>query len=1041
MKLTHFWTRNLVLGLTLLLMVTAGAIAQSTSTDAILESLNYRSIGPFRGGRSAAVAGVPDKPMHGYFGAAGGGVWKTEDGGSTWANISDGFFGGSIGALAVAPSDSNIIYVGGGEVTVRGNVSHGSGMWKSLDGGQTWEHIGLADSHHIPRIRIHPTNPDVVYVAALGHLYGPNQERGVYRTTDGGNSWERVLFVNDEVGACDLVIDPGNARVLYATTWRILRTPYSLESGGEGSGIFKSTDGGDSWTEITSNRGMPKGPIGISGITVSPVDSRRVWAIIEAPEGGVFRSDDAGQSWSRINEERKLRQRAWYYTRIFAGPQSIDEVYVVNVRFWRSNDGGRNFSSLGTPHGDHHDLWINPQDPDHLIIADDGGGQVSFDRGENWSTYMNQPTAQFYRVTTDEHFPYRIYGAQQDNSTVRILHRTNGGSIGERDWEPTAGGESGHIAPDPENPDIVYGGSYGGYLTRINHATGEVRNIHIWPDNPMGHGAGDGKFRFQWNFPIFFSHDRKTLFAAGNVLFKTENEGKNWEQISPDLTRNDPTKLGPSGGPITKDNTSVEYYCTIFAAAQSPHDEKVIWAGSDDGLLHVTRDGGKNWDDVTPPEMPEWAQINSIEVHPSKKGSLYVAATRYKLDDFKPYLFKTNDFGKTWTQITEGIDRKHFTRVLRADPDRAGLLYAGTENGMYISFNDGGNWQPFQLNLPIVPITDLAIKNRDLIVATQGRSFWVLDDLSLLHQWKPALAKQPLHLFEPRPVVRMSGRGGRGSRTAGQNASNDVVLNFHLKELPTAPLSVTLKDPQGRTAQVYSTKPADGQNRLSLQPGLNSIRWNMRYAGAKTFAGMILWGGGTQGPRAVPGTYQAIFESGDLKQTLEFEIQIDPRISATVEDLQEQHDFIVTLRDKLTEVHETIIAIRDARDQIQTLQSRIGDREEFSAIAEQAKQLVTDMTQIEEALYQTQNESPQDPLNFPIRLNNRLSALISVVDMGDNAPTQQSRDVFAMLDKEIEVHLNKFKQMAFSDIPRFNAEVKKANVPAVFLESKFGKDK
>lgn len=720
----------LFFGLILLLPAHSIVSGQEDAHQMLNDATDFRSIGPFRGGRSAAVTGVRGKPMLYYQGAAGGGVWKTTDGGSSWGNISDGYFGGSVGAIEVAPSDPNIIYVGGGEVTVRGNVSHGYGMWKSYDGGQTWAQSGLPDSRRIPRIRVHPTDPDIVYAAVLGHLHGPNQERGVYRSRDGGTTWERILFASEEAGAVDLVIDPNNPRVLYASMWKINRTPYSLESGGEGSGIWKSTDGGDTWTEISQNKGLPKGPLGISGIAVSPVDSNRVWAIVEAPEGGLFRSDDAGKNWKRINDERKLRQRAWYYTRVYAGPKNVDEVYVLNVRFWRSTDGGATFNSISTPHGDHHDLWIAPEDPDRMAIADDGGAQVSYSRGKTWSTYMNQPTAQFYRVTTDNHFPYRIYGAQQDNSTVRILHRSDRGSIGERDWEPTAGGESGHIAPDPVNPDIVYGGSYGGFLTRIDHRTGERRNIHIWPDNPMGHGAGDGKFRFQWNFPIFFSqHHPGTLFAAGNVLFKTEDEGASWQQVSPDLTRNDSSKLGSSGGPITQDNTSVEYFCTIFAAVESLHEPDVIWAGSDDGLLHITRDGGKNWSNVTPPDMPEWMQINSIEPHPTEKGGLYVAGTRYKSDDFKPYLYKTTDYGATWTQINKGIDRKHFTRVIRADPVRQGLLFAGTESGLYVSVDDGENWTLFQCNLPVVPITDMTFKNDDLVVATQGRSFWVLDDL------------------------------------------------------------------------------------------------------------------------------------------------------------------------------------------------------------------------------------------------------------------------------------------------------------------------
>lgn len=1034
-----------LLSLTCCLLATqTWSVAQDTARDGtqeLIDSHRFRQIGPFRGGRSAAVAGVPGKPMLAYMGAAGGGVWKTEDGGSNWRNITDGYFGGSIGAVEVSPSDPNIIYAGGGEVTVRGNVSHGYGIWKTIDGGKTWDHMGLEDSRRIPRIRIDPKDPNIVYAAVLGHLYGPNQQRGVYKSTDGGKTWNRTLFVNEEVGACDLIIDPNNSRVLYASTWRILRTPYSLESGGEGCGLWKSTDGGETWNEITRSRGLPQGTVGIIGVTVSPVDSNRVWAIIEANDGGLFRSDNGGESWTRINDERKLRQRAWYYSRIYAGPTNIDEVYCVNVRFWRSRDGGKTFGSIRTPHGDHHDLWIDPTDANRMIVADDGGAQITFNGGETFSTYMNQPTAQFYRVTTDNHFPYRIYGAQQDNSTVRISSRGSGGGIGERDWESTAGGESGHIAPHPENPDIVYGGSYGGFLTRVNHATGERRNINVWPDNPMGHGAVDGKYRFQWNFPIFFSpHDAGTLYTAGNALFKSTDEGGSWTAISPDLTRNDPTKLQSSGGPITKDNTGVEYYCTIFAAAESPHEAGTLWCGSDDGLLHLTRDGGENWTNVTPPELPEWAQINSIEVHPTEPGGLYVAATRYKLDDFKPYLFKTTDYGKTWKSIVQGIDRKHFTRVVRADPDRAGLLYAGTETGLYISFDDGGNWKSFQCNVPITPITDLTIKEGDLIVATQGRSFWVLDDLTLLHQWDEKVSDSPFTLFKTRPVYRMGGGGGRGSLTRGESVSGGVRIKFRSKEAIGKKSKATLKitDPSGNVAKTYSTKPGKNEDRLSVNAGLNEVVWNTAYSGAETFKGMVLWGGGTGGPRAVPGTYKVTVTLGEGDEAnvfeSEFDLLKDPRASASQEDLQAQFDFQIEVRDKLTETHRGIQKIRDLTSQLGSFKKRIAKKEDYKELAQQAQKLIDEMSVIEKELYQTQNQSPQDPLNYPIKLNNRLSALVGVVASGDNPPTAQAiavRDeVVALIDEQLE----KLDTIVTTGVTEFNEAVSAANVPAIFSD-------
>jgi len=670
--------------------------AQENSEE-LYSALEYRLIGPFRGGRSAAVTGVPGKPNLFYFGAAGGGVWKTTNGGRDWSNISDGYFGGSIGAIEVAKSDPNVMYVGGGEKTVRGNVSSGYGVWKTEDGGKTWTPAGLKDSRHVPRIVIHPKDYNVVYAAVLGNIYKSTEERGVYKSMDGGKNWKKVLFSNASAGAVDLIMDPNNPRILYASTWNVQRTPYSLSSGGEGSALWKSTDSGETWQEISQNDGFPKDTLGIIGVTVSPVNSERVWAIVENKEkGGVYRSDDAGETWKLMNDERNLRQRAWYYTRIYADSENEDKVYVLNVNYHTSTDGGKTYSSANAPHGDHHDLWIAPGDSQRMIMGDDGGAQITYDGGETWSTYHNQPTSQFYRVTTDNSFPYRIYAAQQDNSTVRIKHRTEGGSIGEGDWESTAGGESAHIAVDPENPEIVYGGSYDGFLTRYNHETGTVRSISVWPDNPMGHGAENLKYRFQWNFPIFFSpHDPNKLYTASNHLHMTTNEGESWKEISPDLTRNDKSKQKSSGGPITQDNTSVEYYSTIFAAAESPVKEGLLWTGSDDGLVHVSRDGGENWENVTPKGMPEWMMINSIEPSAFDAGTAYIAGTRYKLGDFTPYLYKTTNFGKSWKKITKGIPSEHFTRVVREDPGMQGLLYTGTETGMYISFDDGANWKAF----------------------------------------------------------------------------------------------------------------------------------------------------------------------------------------------------------------------------------------------------------------------------------------------------------------------------------------------------------
>lgn len=1031
-----------------LICPTGSLLGQSSSSapegqwKAIFDSHDYRLVGPFRGGRSCAVAGVEDKPFEFYFGSTGGGVWKTTDGGNSWQNISDGFFGGSIGSVAVAPSDPNVIYVGTGEKTVRGNVSHGNGVWKSTDAGTTWTHIGLEDSRHVTRIRIHPTNPDVAYAAALGHLFGPNQQRGVFKTVDGGKTWDRVLFVNEEVGAVDLVLDPSDSDTLYASTWRIKRTPYSLESGGEGCGLHKSTDGGATWQPLHKNSGFAKSTLGIIGITVSPLDSQRLYALAEAKDGGLFRSDNGGQSWSKVSEDRNLRQRAWYYTRLLASPESLDTVYVMNVGFWKSTDGGQNFNSIRTPHSDHHDLWIDPQNTERMIVANDGGAQVSFNGGRSWSSMETQPTAQFYRVTTDNAFPFRIYGAQQDNSTVRVAHHNlDGGSIDQRQWESTAGGESGHIAVDPENNDIVYGGSYGGYLERVNHATGQRQTITVWPDNPIGRGADDHKFRFQWNFPIFFSpHNPKQLYAAGNVLFRSEDQGSSWTAISPDLTRNDPQKMGSSGGPITKDNTGVETYCTIFAALESPHQAGVIWAGSDDGKLHLTQDDGETWNDVTPPTLPEWAQINSLEAHPTEAGGLYLAATRYKSDDFKPYLFRTMDFGKTWTQINEGIARDHFTRVIRADKERPGLLFAGTENGMYVSLNDGQQWYPFQQNLPIVPVTDLAIKDQSLIVATQGRAFWMIDDLSRLRQWKPEFAKEALHVFPPSVSSHIL-TGGRRSRDAGVNKSTAPELHFYLKDVPETEVdfSITISDEAGTEIIKYVRKPEPktNQRKLNLESGMNSIGWNLRYPAAETFDGLVLWAGGTQGPKAVPGTYPIRIQMGEQTMESEFQILPDPRSEATAEDYQAQFDFLISVRDKLSEIHKSIRKIRSAEKQIDALQKRIERAEKleegdnYSDLSDQAKSLLKELNAIEEALYQTKNESPQDPLNYPIRLNNRLSGLVSVVQTGNNRPTKQAEDFREEVTSLIDAELQKLSDVVENKLPALNDAVHQAKVPAV----------
>jgi len=1012
--------------------------AEVAFPEELYSSLEYRLIGPFRGGRSAAVTGVPGEPNLFYFGATGGGVWKTTNGGRTWENISDGFFGGSIGAIEVAKSDPNVIYVGGGEKTLRGNVSSGYGVWKSVDAGKTWQQAGLKKSRHVPRIRIHPTNPDIVYAAVLGNIYKPTQERGVYKSIDGGKTWKKTLFTNDSAGAIDLVLDPTNPRTMYASTWRARRTPYSLSSGGDGSALWKSTDSGETWSEISKNEGFPKDTLGIIGVTVSPKNSDRVWAIVENKEkGGLYRSDDGGKKWTQVNSERKLRQRAWYYTRLYADTEDEDVVYVLNVRYHKSTDGGKSFNTFNAPHGDHHDLWISPENSKRMIIGDDGGAQISYDGGETWSTYYNQPTAQYYRVTTDNAFPYRIYVAQQDNSTIRIKHRSDGASISEEDWEETAGGESAHIAVDPTNNDIVYGGSYDGFLTRANHKTGTVRGINVWPDNPMGHGAEGMKYRFQWNFPIIFSkHNPKKLYTFSNHVHVTENEGQSWKLLSGDLTRNDPTKLVSSGGPITQDNTGVEYYCTIFAANESPIKEGLLWVGSDDGLIHVTKDGGENWENVTPPNMPEWSMINSIEPSAFDEGTCYVAATRYKLGDFEPYLYKTTDYGKTWIKITKGINKEHFTRVVREDPKQKGLLYAGTETGMYISFDDGQNWTPFQLNLPIVPITDLTIKDNNLIVATQGRSLWIIDDLTVLHQLEKGNISVASHLYKPKDSYRTKGRARTTpSKTEGQNHPNGVITHFYVKDFAEKDsISLMYATMAGDTLATYSTYSKEKDKKLKVKKGGNTFVWNTRGKSAEKLKGMILWWASLSGPKAVPGDYKVSLNVKGNTTTETFTILPDPRAEATVADMQKQYDFISDVNKTVDKAHQSIKKIGKIKDQLDAFSKQNKDNEATKDLVEKAEKMKESFEEVEKALYQTKNQSNQDPLNFPIKLTNKLGHLNSLVGLDDFPPTEQDIAVKNELTAQINTQLKAFDELVDKEIKEFNEAFNNLKLDYLFLE-------
>ncbi len=999
-----FWVAGILLSLNVL---SGNLHAQQVPDSAVYNALQWRLIGPHRGGRADGVTGVPGSDKSYYFASTGGGVWKTLDAGKTWKSVSDGFFGGSIGAVSVSESDTCVVYAGGGEKTVRGNVSFGYGVWKSADAGKTWDRAGLDKSRFVSRLRIHPTDPNTLYAAILGDIFKPDTNRGVFKTTDGGKNWEKVLFASDVAGAVDLVMDPKNPEILYATTWDLKRTPYSLESGGPSSKMYKTSDGGKTWEDLTTKEGFPKGLLGIMGIAVSPLNSNRLYAIIENENGGVYTSTNAGETWIKTNEDRSLRQRAWYYSRIYADTENEETVYVLNVSYHKSTDGGKTFKAANAPHGDHHDLWIDPKNSQRMIIADDGGAQVSEDGGTTWSSMMNQATSQFYRVTTDNSFPYRIYGAQQDNSTLRIRHRNDGGAITENDWQPTAGGESGWIAPDPLDNDIVYGGSYGGYLTRENHRNGTSRSVNVYPNNPMGHGAEDMKYRFQWNFPIFFSpHDPKMLYTTSNQFHRSNNGGQSWDVFSPDLTRNDQTKLGSSGGPITKDNTSVEYYATIFTAAESPVKKGVIWAGSDDGLVHVTQNNGTSWQNVTPKDMPEWLQINSIEASPFDPAEAYFAATGYKSGNFEPYLYKTKDYGKTWTKIISGIKAEHFTRVVRADPMKRGMLYAGTETAIYYSKDDGASWHSLQLNLPIVPITDLTIKENNLIAATQGRSFWMIDDLTVLHQAEPGIENKALHLFKPQDSYRIDGVK-RESATAGTNRPGGVLVYYFIKEKPKEDLKIEFLDEKSQTLRTFSTKGVKGDT-LKVKAGSNEFNWNLRLENSEGFEGLIMWSANLLGPKVIPGTYKVRMTLDGVAQEQSFKVLADPRYESTQEDLASQFKFLVGVRDKLTETHQTIKLIRQYRSEMDSLETKPDNLEA----------ILTEMDEIEKTLYQTQNKSGQDPLNYPIRLNNKLAHLSSVVGNGDYKPTDQAEEVKVELVTKIDEQLVRFKKLEQTQISK-----------------------
>lgn len=1007
----------------------APAPAATQGVDpSLLAGLRWRSIGPARGGRSQAIAGSAKRPLEYYFGAVGGGVWKTTDGGVNWRAVSDRFFkSSSPGAIAVAESNPDVVYVGMGETQLRGNIIQGDGVYKTTDAGLTWTHVGLEKTRAIGRIRVHPTNPDIVYVAALGDPYASTPDRGIFKSTDGGKTWTRVLFRDDKTGAVDLSMDAKSPDVLYAGMWEVFRTPHSLSSGGPGSGLFKSIDGGATWTELTKNPGLPKPVWGKVGVSVSGADPNRVYALIEAQDGGLYLSDDAGATWKLANGDRNIRQRAFYYTRVLADPQSKDTVYILNVSFYRSTDAGKTLSSIRVPHGDNHDLWIAPDDPKRMGQSNDGGANISLNGGQTW-TDQDFSTAQFYNVFTTTHVPYHVCGAQQDNSTACVP--STGGEL-----YAVGGGESGYIAPDPEDTDVFYAGSYGGLLTRINRRTGERRSINVWPDNPMGHSSSDMTERFQWTFPIVIAPTNpNTVYVTSQHVWRSTNEGQSWDKISPDLTRHDPATMGPSGGPITLDQTGVETYATIFTLAPSPVDGNVIWAGSDDGVVHVTRDGGKRWQKVTPTGLPDFTRISLIDASPHAAGTAYLAGNRYQRGDRAPYVYKTADYGQSWTKIVAGIPGDDFPRAIREDKVRKGLLFLGTEQGVFVSFDEGAQWQSLRMDLPVTPVHAVQVKDNDLVIGTHGRSFYILDNISVLRQANASMTTEPLVLFDPADAVRSVSRG--------------VMIDYYLKTA-TDKVAIEILDPAGKVVHTYSGphqpapaaagRPAEMEEgeaaprqapaaRVTATAGMNRFTWDMRYPNAVEFPGMIMWAAGTRGPAAPPGRYQVRVIAAGATKTQDFQIRRNAALpNVTDADLQAQFALARRISARVSDANHAVIRIREIKTQINERILKTSD----AAVKTAGQALIDKLTGVEGEIYQHRLRSGQDPLNYPIRLNNKLAALQGTVESGDYRPTAQAHAVFKELSGRLDQELARLDALVKADLAEFNRRLTSAGLEPV----------
>jgi len=1021
--------------------------AKNNNEDPLFKGMKYRLIGPFRGGRSLTASGIAGDPTTYYFGATGGGVWKTTDGAVTWTPVFDKQAVSAIGSLAIAPSDPNIVYVGTGEACIRGNISHGDGVYKTLDGGKTWKNIGLRDSRAIGKVIVDPQDANIVFVAALGHPYGPNTERGIFRTLDGGKTWEKVLYKDENTGGIDVAFDPHNANIIFASLWQAQRTPWSLSSGGPGSGLYRSGDGGTTWKRLEEH-GLPKGPYGRIGVSVA-ANSERVYALIEAAEGGLFRSDDGGETWQAVSENHSLTQRPWYYMHIFADPQDADTVYIANVDFYRSVDGGRNFNKVKVPHGDNHNMWIDPRNSKRMIVSNDGGVTVSLDGGKTWTREDNQPTAQFYHVITDNRTPYYVYGAQQDNSTIAIASRSDDGTIGRPDWYAVGGGEAGYIAPSPLDPNIVFAGDYEGLITRFDKRTGQTKNITSSPEVSDGNGAAGLEHRFQWTAPILISpNDPHVLYHGGERLFKTTDEGMHWEAISPDLTRNDKSKQQASGGPITKDDTGTEYYDTIFAVAESVVVKNLIWAGTDDGLIQMTRDGGKSWSNVTPKDLPEWSRISLIEASPHDAGTAYVAVDRHQLDDMRPYIYKTNDYGKSWSKITNGIPENTFVRAVREDPKKRGLLYAGTETGVYVSFNEGADWRSLQLNLPTAPVHDLAVKNDDLVVATHGRAFWILDDLSPLRQFSDAVAKLDVHLYTPATAFRFHNGEAPPPKPVltGQNPPRGGVIYFWMKAIPKGETTIEILDSAGNVARKYSSaktnlpdeplNPEDKkpEKQIKTEAGLNRFIWDLRYEGASRVPDYYLfeYKEGALGPYAVPGQYQVRLTVDGKSQTTPLEVKLDPRVNVSQADLQKQFDLGIQIRDQLSAVYDAVNQIQDVRAQVQGLKRRLP--ESAKPVIAAADELDPKLLAVRDELFQIKIKANEDSLAYPQKVDSKLAFLALVVADGtDSAPTEVCFQEFSRLKKQADDLLARWAGIQKNELAAFQKVVAGQNIQAVVV--------